>query len=136
MRTGYGKLIQYISGANKERANIPMTEPVVTMVTPGQNSSSSNFTVSLIVPRADQTSPLQPSDPLVYLNPFPKMTAYVRHFSGYAFGDDWAENAATLAGALDNATISYHKNFYYAAEYNSVFQPVFRHNEVWLIKSD
>ncbi|XP_019644081.1 PREDICTED: heme-binding protein 2-like [Branchiostoma belcheri] len=131
---GFGKLFQYISGNNKDQAKIPMTVPVLTKVKPGQGSST-DFTVSFFVPFADQTSPPEPSDPTVFTNPLPQMTAYVRYFSGYAHDGDWANNAAALAQSLDNATVSYHKDFYYTAGYNSPFQPTDRHNEVWFIKA-
>ncbi|XP_035693366.1 heme-binding protein 2-like [Branchiostoma floridae] len=128
---GFGKLFQYISGNNKDQAKIPMTVPVLTKIQPGQD-----FIVSFFVPYADQASPPEPSDPDVFTNPLPQMTAYVRHFSGYAGDADWVANANALAKSLDNATISYHRDFYYTAGYNSPFQPVDRHNEVWFIKSD
>ncbi|XP_066267359.1 heme-binding protein 2-like [Branchiostoma lanceolatum] len=132
---GFRKLFQYISGANEDQAKIPMTVPVLNKVTPGQGSSM-DVTVSFFVPYADQTSPPEPSDPDVFTNTLPQMTAFVRHFSGFARDNDWVENAAALAKSLDNATISYHKDFYYTAGYDGPFTPTNRHNEVWFLKSD
>ncbi|KAI8510415.1 Heme-binding protein 2 [Branchiostoma belcheri] len=134
---GFMKLFSYIEGNNKKKVTIPMTAPVATKVEHGQGPyCKTNFTVSFFVPFADQTSPPEPSDPNVFTNPLEGMTAFVRSFGGFASDTDWTSNAEALAKSLDNATVSYHKDFYYTAGYNSPFQPTHRHNEVWYIKAD
>ncbi|XP_035693362.1 heme-binding protein 2-like isoform X1 [Branchiostoma floridae] len=136
-RTGFERLFNYISGSNKGQVKIPMTAPVLVKVEPGQGPfCKTNFTVSFFVPFADQTSPPEPSDPNVFTNPLTGMTAYVRYFKGFASDTDWTSNAEALSKSLDNATVSYNKDFYYTAGYNSPFQPTNRHNEVWYLKSD
>ncbi|KAI8503993.1 Heme-binding protein 2 [Branchiostoma belcheri] len=63
-------------------------------------------------------------------------TGAVLSFGGFASETDWTDTAKALAESLDNATVSYHKDFYYTAGYNSPFQLFDRHNEVWFIKKD
>ncbi|XP_078612516.1 heme-binding protein 2-like isoform X2 [Branchiostoma floridae x Branchiostoma japonicum] len=134
---GFMKLFSYIEGNNMKKAVIPMTAPVATKVEHGQGPyCKTNFTVSFFVPFADQADPPEPSAADVFTNPLPQMTAFVKSFGGFAKEKDWTETAQALAESLDNATISYHKDFYYTAGYNSPFQLFDRHNEVWFIKAD
>ncbi|CAH1244626.1 HEBP2 [Branchiostoma lanceolatum] len=136
--TGFRRLFKYISGHNEKQVKIPMTVPVITKVEPGDGPfCKTDFTVSFFAPFADQAEgTAQPSDPEVFNNSLPEMTAYVKTFSGYAKDEDWTKQAETLAKSLDNAGKNYHKDFYYTAGYNSPFKPIGRHNEVWFIKAD
>ncbi|KAI8510414.1 Heme-binding protein 2 [Branchiostoma belcheri] len=136
--TGFRRLFKYITGHNEKNIKIPMTAPVITKVEPGDGPfCKTDFTVSFFAPYADQAEGTpKPSDPEVFNNSLPEMTAYVRTFSGYAKDEDWTKQAETLAKSLDEAGKNYHKDHYYTAGYNSPFKPINRHNEVWFIKSD
>ncbi|XP_035693369.1 heme-binding protein 2-like isoform X1 [Branchiostoma floridae] len=133
--TGFRRLFKYISGHNEKQVRIPMTVPVLTKVEPGDGQT--DFMVSFFAPHADQAEgTAQPSDPEVFNNSLPEMTAYVKTFSGYAKDEDWTKQAELLAKSLDNDGKKYHKDFYYTAGYNSPFKPINRHNEVWYIKAE
>ena len=131
---GFMKLFDYISGDNAEKKKVAMTAPVITKVVPGQGPAcASNFTVSFMVPFADQDNPPKPSDPTVFLSELPALKAYVRSFGGFASGDKYVQEAAELAKAL-NSTQRYDDSYYYTAGYDAPFKPFNRHNEVWFIE--
>jgi len=134
---GFMKLFEYISGNNVDKKKVAMTAPVIAKVEPGQGPAcESNFTVSFMVPFADQANPPKPSDPTVFLSELPALKAYVRSFGGFASGDDYVKEAAALSKALDksNSTVQYASDFYYTAGYDAPFKPFNRHNEVWFIE--
>ncbi|XP_070560428.1 heme-binding protein 2-like isoform X2 [Ptychodera flava] len=134
---GFMKLFDYISGDNLDKKKVAMTAPVTAKVVPGQGPAcASNFTVSFMVPFADQDNPPKPADPNVYLSELPALKAYVRSFGGFASGDDYIKEALELDKALkaSNTTSDYHTEFYYTAGYDAPFKPFNRHNEVWFIE--
>ena len=55
-----------------------------------------------------------------------------RSFGGFASKDKWLEEAVKLSKDL-GSSVSYIKDYYYTAGYNSPFQLFNRHNEIWFI---
>jgi len=132
---GFHRLFDYISGANELHKKIDMTAPVITRVIPGAGPAcESNFTVSFFVPFEYQSNPAKPTSPDVFISQLPEFEGYVRSFKGFANQDDYLKEAANLAHALTNDTLSYHSDFFYTAGYDSPFKPFNRHNEVWYFK--
>jgi hypothetical protein len=57
MRGAFMKLFEYISGANSQKAKIPMTAPVLTAINPGDGPNcESTFTMSFYNPYTYQVS--------------------------------------------------------------------------------
>ncbi|XP_077998132.1 heme-binding protein 2-like [Glandiceps talaboti] len=131
---GFMKLFQYISGNNEARIKVAMTAPVITKVEPGQGPAcASNFTISFMVPFADQDNPPKPSDPTVFLSELPALKAYTRSFGGFASFNDFVTAAHEMDSAL-NGTSGYTTDYYYTAGYDSPYKLFDRHNEVWFIE--
>ncbi|XP_064620180.1 heme-binding protein 2-like [Lineus longissimus] len=130
----FRKLFNYIQRGNVAAAKIPMTAPVTMRIIPGQGPAcEQNFTMSFFV-AGDFSAAPKPNATDVFLNQTPEVVAYVRQFDGYAMSfSTWRTQALALAKAINDSSL-YHQNFYYTAGYNSPFQIVNRHNEVWFIK--
>lgn len=126
-------LFDYISGKNKAGKKIAMTAPVLNRIIPGQGPAcENNFTMSFFVAPSERTPP-EPTDSKVFLSQMRKMQVYVRSFPGFAREEKkWVDEAEKLAKALPSSA-SYIKEYYYTAGYNSPFQLLDRHNEIWFI---
>ena len=134
LHIAYGKIADYISGANSAKAKIPMATPIATKVVPGQGPAcDSNFTVLLFIPFAYQSNTPTPTDPQVALVDLPAITAYVTSFGGWEADNELQEYASELANTLIDENISYVKDFYLTASYDSPLKDTNRHNEVWFL---
>ncbi|XP_011409767.1 PREDICTED: heme-binding protein 2-like [Amphimedon queenslandica] len=125
-------LFDYISGANSQNQKIPMAVPVATKVVP-LDGSMYNFTVFFFVPFAFQANTPTPSDPKVFVQVLPALTAYVDSFSGFESNDDLKKHTEEMKAALTAAGVQYVHDFSFTAEYDSPFKIIDRHNEVWLV---
>ena len=131
--TGFNRLFDYISGANSKSANIPMTTPVTTQVFPGAGPfCASTFVVSFFLPnqfQADGSAPL-PTDPTVYISSIPARTLAVESFKGYANWDLIKTQATDLISWMSSQSLPF-SPILTVAQYNSPFDIIDRHNEVW-----
>ena len=56
-----------------------------------------------------------------------------RQFGGYVLTEgEWVENAQKLVKSIDDSS-KYRSDFFFTAGYNSPFQLLNRHNEIWFI---
>ena len=110
-----------------------MTAPVMVDVAPGAGPNcDSNFTVSFYVPAANQAAPPLPSNPLVFLSKRPARKVYVSVYPGYTNDKKVVAAASALAEALvaDGIAVTPSSGFT-SAGYDSPFNILNRHNEVW-----
>ncbi|CAH1790815.1 unnamed protein product [Owenia fusiformis] len=128
---GFNRLFMYISGDNAANSKIPMTAPVLTTIIPGQGPAcESNFTTSFYQPfNMQKSGGPAPTDTNAYLSVLPKVTMYVRSFSGYASEEDFLNQAGKLAAAINNPE-AFRSDLYYTAGYDSPFKFLNRHNEI------
>ncbi|CAH1788940.1 unnamed protein product [Owenia fusiformis] len=128
---GFRRLFNYISGNNAANAKIPMTAPVLGTIIPGQGPAcESNFTTSFYQPfNMQKSGGPAPTDKDVYLQVLPKVTMFVRSFSGYATEMDFLNQASMLAAAINNPN-AFRSDMYYTAGYDSPFRFLDRHNEI------
>lgn len=135
--TGFERLFKYISGANKQKVKIPMTVPVAIEMEAGAGAfCKSTCTESFFVPFKDQENPPKPTDEKVYISNYSEHCQYVASYPGISTETLVKEMVAKLAAALDKAGkgSTYYKDTFFFAGYDSPFQLLHRHNEVWFIK--
>eukprot|EP00043_Microstomoeca_roanoka_P024297 m.260986 g.260986 ORF g.260986 m.260986 type:complete len:216 (-) comp42519_c0_seq1:51-698(-) len=129
---GFHRLFDYISGANVDLKEIPMTAPVTVAVLPGASPfCKSTFTVSFMVPFSFQPNPPRPSASNVYIETEAAHVAYVASFPGFARESDQIDHAQQLAQALTTDNIAFNSTVFYTAGYDSPYQLFNRHNEIW-----
>ncbi|CAH1788938.1 unnamed protein product [Owenia fusiformis] len=128
---GFRRVFNYIAGNNAANAKIPMTAPVLRTIIPGQGPAcESNFTTSFYQPfNMQKSGGPAPSDADVYLSVLPKVTMYVRSFSGYATEEDYLNQATQLAASINNPD-AFRSDLYYTAGYDSPYKFFNRHNEI------
>ncbi|MGF1500435.1 MAG: heme-binding protein [Paracoccaceae bacterium] len=109
---GFGRLFDYISGANSGSREIAMTAPVLTEPeTAGETiamtapvlteESGAAWTTSFVLPEGmDLETAPQPTDPAVRLARIPPRRLAVVRFSGFFSEGNIAENRQRLAGWL------------------------------------
>jgi hypothetical protein len=129
---GFHRLFDYISGDNDGNVKIPMTTPVLTEIFPGQGPfCASTFIVSFYVPWAYQNGGAPtPTSPDVYLSQLPARQVAVDQFAGFANWDSTRQTASQLASYLNSQKIPY-SPLLSLAQYDSPFDIIDRHNEVW-----
>ncbi|CAL9687413.1 unnamed protein product [Knipowitschia caucasica] len=79
------------------------------------------------LPNTDYSNP----GVLVRVDTVPQGTVYVRRFGGTPSIAEARANAVGLRQDLDQAGISYKKDFFYGAGYEGFFS-LFHHNEIWI----
>ena len=131
-RKAFRKLFDYIEGANNDGIKIPMATPVASKIVP-IGGGMSNFTTLFFVPFAYQSNTSVPTDPTLGIVELPAITAYVKSFGGYMHDEQLKENIGNLRIALDMDKIAFTTDFYFAADYDSPYRFLDRHNEVWLL---
>ncbi|XP_018428747.1 PREDICTED: heme-binding protein 2-like [Nanorana parkeri] len=131
MMKSFRRLFKYITGSNAEEMKINMTVPVA-MYVPLTKPPAGNSTMAFFVPH-DVEDPPQPTDPDVYLENAPAMSAYVRSFGGYALDPTYSKEAVVLAEELRSLGYEFYDSFYLRCGYNDPFTFFDRHNEVWFI---
>merc|ERR1711893_204715 len=132
----FWKLFQYISGANENEETLDMTTPVLTKVEPGSGMfSMTTFTRSFYIEYGRQDSAPAPTADDVFLETLPAINVYVKSFSGYASSDDYERNANELYEMIGDASLI-QDDTWFAAGYDSPYQPFNRHNEVWLMATE
>lgn len=142
-REGFGRLFDYISGANAGSTEIDMTAPVIqsesapagemiAMTAPVlQSGDADGLVTAFVLPDGmTATTAPQPTDPQVSLATLPGRRAAVIRFSGSFGAEGIAENRDRLAAWLDTEGIA-HKGDWQAAGYNPPWTvPALRRNEV------
>lgn len=142
--TGFGRLFDYISGANTGAAKIAMTAPVLTtptklaMTAPVLTSDGpGGWQTSFILPAGTTlaTAP-QPTDPGVTLAEIPARRVAVVKFSGVLSGPAQVEPQARLAAWATAQGLS-HAGDWRAAGYNPPWTiPALRRNEIMVTLTD
>ncbi len=139
VKTGFGRLFDYISGANVPKVKIEMTAPVAVEIKAGPGPfCASNFTENFFVPyKYQEAGPPEPTG-MVYISTIPKHCQYVTSYPGHSTTTLIEENVEKLVKALAKAGLgdSYYTSSYYFAGYDSPYEQFHRHNEIWLIKKD
>ncbi len=141
-REGFGRLFDYISGANTGRREIAMTAPVVTeaageeiaMTAPVvTEEAAGGWAVAFVLPEGmTAASAPAPTDPKVEIAEIPAREVAVVRFSGFFSAENIAEARADLAGWLER-TGRAHAGDWQAAGYNPPWTlPWLRRNEVWV----
>lgn len=133
---GFGRLFDYISGANEASMTIDMTTPVLDRIQPGLGPNcNSTFTISFFVPFKYQNDvgPPAPTSDLVYIQTIADLNVAVTEYDGYAFTPEITAQAAQLQTAVDDSSdvredVSVEGVFYFAG-YDSPYHTKNRHNE-------
>ncbi|GMG81397.1 heme-binding protein [Paralimibaculum aggregatum] len=144
VRTGFGRLFDYISGANSGAAEIAMTAPVLTAPAEGAEGTEIAMTAPVLVDRGaegwaiafvlpegttPETAP-RPSDPAVRLGEIPARRVAALRFSGFFTDDAIAEARGRLTAWLEAEGLA-HEGDWQAAGYNPPWTlPFLRRNEV------
>lgn len=132
----FGKLFQYISGANEEKQKISMTSPVTFAYQSAEKmekNSDVNMAMRFFVPNEHQGKTPEPTGE-VYLEEDPEMTVAVIRFGGYAQMADRITKRDELIQKLGARASEYDCVNMIAAGYDPPFKPIGRTNEVWLKK--
>lgn len=151
---GFGRLFDYISGANRNATKIEMTAPVLTepegekiqmtapvFVEPGDQSGASedqalassdrSWTISFVLPEAYmlETAP-RPTDPQISLREVPEHRVASVRFSGRFRNEAAEENRQRLDEWLSDRGLEHRADWRFAG-YNPPWTiPAFRRNEV------
>ncbi|XP_028914480.1 heme-binding protein 2 isoform X1 [Ornithorhynchus anatinus] len=137
IQTGFTKLFEYIQGKNEKEAKIKMTAPVTSYVEPGEGPfSQPTITVSLYIPREQQSDPPKPVESNVFIEDRPGMTVFVRSFDGVSSAVKNQEELLTLANTLRQDGKVFDEKVFYTAGYDSPSKLLNRLNEVWLVKKN
>lgn len=144
VREGFGRLFNYISGANTDTAEIAMTAPVLTESAPepGQEiamtapvlteaAGSDGYVISFVLPETMTagTAPL-PTDARVRIKEIPAQRVAVARFSGRLSAEGIAKARADLSGWLETRGQP-HSGDWRAAGYNPPWTlPFLRRNEI------
>lgn len=130
------RLFDYIEGANVKGIKIPMAAPVIMKATIDNSHSAkffANFTMSFYLPYEYQnTTAPQPKSRNVFLWTMPESKMFVSSFDGYANEEKDVNHAKALAKELGERW-AYDHGYLYTAGYNSPWQILGRHNEVWWV---
>lgn len=135
--TGFDRLFDYISGANTQNVTIEMTSPVSTQVVYAQGPfCGTTFIVSFYCPYIYQppnsNPPPTPTDPTVYVELMNQTTRAVYSFGGYLVGfQPWVQPSQFLYQYVTQKGDSVNESYEFTNVYDSPFQPIKRHNEVW-----
>jgi len=125
------KLFRYISGVNKERQEIEMTSPVLSKMSPNQDTNMMTNRMCFYLDSAAQENPPTPDEEDVYLMTSDPLTVAVYEFGGYAMKDSvWLERAAEFKANLGDRANSLDTNNFYTAGYDSPMKIFNRKNEV------
>ncbi|OWF47548.1 heme-binding protein 2-like [Mizuhopecten yessoensis] len=129
----FNKLFKYISGENSMHQKVPMTAPVLKHETPGATpGAASTHIMYFMVPHDMRVSTPAPTDPSVYLVTLPSMVVYVGSYSGYASQSKDTDALNALRAELK--TTSSNSGYTFTAGYDSPFNLIHRHNEVWIVE--
>ena len=140
--TGFGRLFDYISGANEGRREIAMTAPVVTeregaeipMTAPVvTDQSGDGWRTAFVLPdgMTAETAPV-PTDPAVTIETIPARRVAAVTFSGILDGDDFAAQRQRLAAWLETRGETPAEDWQMAGYDPPWTIPWLRRNEVWV----
>ncbi|XP_056326941.1 heme-binding protein soul2 [Danio aesculapii] len=125
--TGFWKLYYFNQGQNSENKEIAMTRPVVVSVKDGVEGRR----VSISIFQQDPNIP-DPVDTTIKKTVVPAGTVYVRSFGGWPSDQDALDNVQKLKEDLKAAGKQFIDDQFEAAGYDTPFELLNRHNEVWL----
>ncbi|XP_060062814.1 heme-binding protein 2-like [Ylistrum balloti] len=127
----FQKLFHYISGDNALSQKINMTAPVLKRHVPGANpQAASTHIMYFMVPHKMQDSTPAPTDPSVYFVTLPPMVVYVKSYSGYS--SESKDMTAFNALRAELKMTTFDSAYAFTAGYDSPFNLIHRHNEVWI----
>ncbi|XP_041673480.1 heme-binding protein 2-like [Cheilinus undulatus] len=129
------RLIEYISGENKEGKKIKMTTPVVVTIPENTRFWEKNeYVVSFLLPSEHQrNAPMPTDDKQVLFYDQPEMYMYVLGYGGWMTSLSDKIKSSSLSRALNSAGAKYVKDLHFAVVYNSPMKWFDRHNEVWML---
>ncbi|GFR40272.1 hypothetical protein Agub_g452, partial [Astrephomene gubernaculifera] len=138
---GFHRLLKYNLGDNEDSQKVSMTAPVLYGLDVDRTASkrhdlrfADRFSVSFFVPFRFQDKPPSPSDPDVFLVDAEEKDIFVRSFGGYATGARITHIASEFLRDLYDDGHRVDCRTIYIAQYSPPFQPVFRYNEVWVLR--
>ncbi|XP_029015978.1 heme-binding protein 2 [Betta splendens] len=132
----FGRLYDYITGANQKGVQIAMTAPVVVKVSERAVWERKVYTMSFLLPAEYQKNPPGPTDDKVFIQSTPDLKVYVQSYGGWLTYLTDRKAASSLSTALDSVDAEYNRGFHYAVGYNSPIRIFNRHNEVWMVAED
>lgn len=138
---GFHRLLSYNFGDNEEQEKLRMTAPVLYRFDLDHKASSRHqvrfkdeFSESFFVPFKFQDKPPEPSNPDVHLVDTKRTDVFVRAFDGYATGDRMGRVAAAFLRDLYDDGHRFDCRTVYVGQYSPPFQPLFRYNEIWVLR--
>ncbi|PNW79241.1 hypothetical protein CHLRE_09g407350v5 [Chlamydomonas reinhardtii] len=141
---GFQRLIKYNFGDNEDEKKVPMTAPVLYALDVDRKASSrralrwrDRFSVSFFLPfryQGSSRSPPRPSNPDVFLVDVREVDVFIRAFDGFATASRIGRVASAFIRDLHDAGHKIDCRTVYVAQYSPPFQPVFRYNEVWILR--
>ncbi|XP_072533083.1 heme-binding protein soul2 [Salminus brasiliensis] len=123
---GFWKLYNFLQGENDEKRVVPTTRPGLVSV----NEATSKVSVAFYI--APDTVLPKPNDETIREENRPSGTIYIRVFGGVASESDAVENRAKLTDDLKAAGKLFDDTRYEGAGYDSPWNLINRHNEVWI----
>merc|ERR1712168_661804 len=127
----FKRLFRYISGVNEERQEIEMTIPVLSKITPNQETKMMKNRMCFYLDSAAQAAPPTPEEETVYVYNNKPLTVAVYEFGGYAMRDEvWAKIAQEFETKLGDRVNSLDTTSYFTAGYDSPMKLFNRKNEV------
>jgi len=125
------RLFRYISGVNKERQEIEMTSPVLSKMSPNQDTNMMTNRMCFYLDSAARQNPPKPDEQGVYLLTSKPLTVAVYEFGGYAMQDTvWMKRAYEFKNKLGDRANSLDTTNFYTAGYDSPMKFLKRKNEV------
>ncbi|KAK8728856.1 hypothetical protein OTU49_008832 [Cherax quadricarinatus] len=128
-------LFHYITGANTQGMDIPMTAPITILrqVLPEGNKSNQ---MCFYLPQAYQQAPSVPTEENVYIENRPAITVLTRTFGGFAMLESvWENEAKDLQEKLQAAgETNIDFSLFYRATYDAPMKTENRRNEVWFTR--
>lgn len=125
------KLFRYITGGNVRGQSIDMTAPVTTEYKHGDQGTNT-YSMCFYIGQEHQANPPEPTEENVFLQDRPAMTIYTRTVGGYMSNEaDWMDEAARLAGFVQEDGKSVSLRHMYWVGYDAPFKFWNRRNEVW-----
>eukprot|EP00281_Chroomonas_sp_CCMP1168_P026585 CAMPEP_0206229970 /NCGR_PEP_ID=MMETSP0047_2-20121206/9988_1 /ASSEMBLY_ACC=CAM_ASM_000192 /TAXON_ID=195065 /ORGANISM="Chroomonas mesostigmatica_cf, Strain CCMP1168" /LENGTH=220 /DNA_ID=CAMNT_0053653319 /DNA_START=32 /DNA_END=694 /DNA_ORIENTATION=- len=126
-KEGFMRNFKYIGGDNEAGQKIQMSTPVAT------SRSGDSLSVSFFMPSALSTPPV-PSNASGVSLMHTKTDRYfaVVQFGGFASGDDLDKRGDQLKAELSQDGVLVLDRRSWLAQYDPPFNPIFRHNEVWV----
>ncbi|XP_063297444.1 heme-binding protein 2-like [Pelobates fuscus] len=123
-------MAHYIRGSNNKGMKMEMTVPVTVFI-PLNSESPINASLAFFLP--PELDIPEPTDPNIFFLTFPETKLYVKSFDGFAEPIDFFEKAKSLYETLVAQKKEFLSSFYACNIYDSPYEVVDRHNEVYYV---